>query len=59
MQNLNFTLAYGVMLLLGMAGSGVAQDNGVQQPQHVSSFSICMRRNRSTRNSLVLRKICS
>ena len=26
------TLAYGVMLMLGMAGPAVAQDNGVQQP---------------------------
>jgi Spy/CpxP family protein refolding chaperone len=27
-----FTLAYAVMLILGTAGPGVAQDNGVQQP---------------------------
>jgi hypothetical protein len=27
-----FPLAYGVMLMLGMAGAAVAQDNGVQQP---------------------------
>jgi periplasmic protein CpxP/Spy len=32
MRNRPFTLAYGVMLLLGMAGSAVAQDNGAQQP---------------------------
>jgi periplasmic protein CpxP/Spy len=32
MQNRIFTLAYGVMLMLGMAGLAVAQDNGVQQP---------------------------
>ena len=27
-----FTLAYGFMLMLGMAGPSVAQDNGAQQP---------------------------
>jgi Spy/CpxP family protein refolding chaperone len=32
MRNRLFTLVYGVMLMLGMAGPGVAQDNGVQQP---------------------------
>jgi protein CpxP len=36
MRNRPFTLAYGVMLMLGMAGPAVAQDNardkGVQQP---------------------------
>ena len=32
MRNRPFTLAYGVMLMLGMAGRAVAQDNGVQQP---------------------------
>src|SRR6202140_256322 len=32
MRNRTFTLAYGVMLTLGMAGSAVAQDNGAQQP---------------------------
>jgi hypothetical protein len=32
MRNRYFTLAYGVMLMLGMAGPAVAQDNGVQQP---------------------------
>ena len=32
MGNRHFTLAYGVMLLLGMAGPAVAQDDGVQQP---------------------------
>jgi protein CpxP len=32
MRNGSFTLAYGVMLMLGMAGLAVAQDNGVQQP---------------------------
>jgi len=32
MRNRLFTLAYGVMLMLGMAGLAVAQDNGVQQP---------------------------
>jgi hypothetical protein len=36
MQNQHFTLAYGVMLMLGMAGSVLAQDNaqdkGGQQP---------------------------
>ena len=32
MRNLSFTLAYGVMLMLGIAGLAVAQDNGVQQP---------------------------
>src|SRR5258706_14842440 len=32
MRNRSFTLAYGIMFMLGMAGSPVAQDNGVQQP---------------------------
>ena len=32
MRNRPFTLAYGVILMLGMAGPAVAQDNGVQQP---------------------------
>jgi periplasmic protein CpxP/Spy len=31
MRNRPFTLAFGVMLTLGMAGSAIAQDNGVQQ----------------------------
>jgi periplasmic protein CpxP/Spy len=31
MRNRSFTLAYGVMLTLGIAGSALAQDNGVQQ----------------------------
>jgi periplasmic protein CpxP/Spy len=32
MRNRSVTLAYGVMLMLGMAGSALAQDNGAQQP---------------------------
>jgi periplasmic protein CpxP/Spy len=32
MRNRSYTLAYGVMLLLGMAGGALAQDNGSQQP---------------------------
>ena len=32
MRNRPFTLANGVMLMLGMAGPAVAQDSGVQQP---------------------------
>src|SRR5258708_27616366 len=32
MRNRPFTIAYGAMLLLGMAGPAVAQDNGAQQP---------------------------
>src|ERR1700720_4353352 len=32
MRSRPFTLAYGIMLMLGMAGPAVAQDNGVQQP---------------------------
>jgi Spy/CpxP family protein refolding chaperone len=32
MQNRPFTLAYGIMFLLGTAGLAVAQDNAVQQP---------------------------
>ena len=32
MRNRPFTLAYGFMLMLGMAGLVVAQDNGLQQP---------------------------
>ena len=32
MRNQPLTLAYWVMLTLGMAGPAVAQDNGVQQP---------------------------
>ncbi|MGC1360460.1 MAG: hypothetical protein WA419_05140 [Silvibacterium sp.] len=32
MRNRPFTLAYGVMLMIGTAGPAVAQDNGVQQP---------------------------
>jgi hypothetical protein len=32
MRNTGLTLAYGDMLMLGMAGPAVAQDNGAQQP---------------------------
>src|SRR5258705_448646 len=32
MATRSFTLAYGIMFMLGMAGSLVAQDNGVQRP---------------------------
>src|SRR6202158_4990096 len=32
MRNRPFTLAYGVILMLGMAGPAVAQDNAAQQP---------------------------
>src|SRR6266481_4322375 len=32
MRNRDVTLVYGLLLLLGMAGSAVAQDNGAQQP---------------------------
>src|ERR1700675_1033077 len=32
MRNRLCTLVYGVMLMLGTAGPGVAQDNGAQQP---------------------------
>jgi hypothetical protein len=32
MRNRPFTVAYGVMLILGMASPAVGQDNGVQQP---------------------------
>ena len=32
MRNLHFTLAYGVILILVMAGLAVAQDNGAQEP---------------------------
>jgi periplasmic protein CpxP/Spy len=32
MRNRFFTLAYGAMLMLGMAGSAVAQENGGEQP---------------------------
>jgi hypothetical protein len=32
MLNRSFTIAYGVMLILGMAGTAVAQNNGAQQP---------------------------
>jgi hypothetical protein len=32
MRDRPFTLAYGVMLVLGMDGPVVAQDNGAQQP---------------------------
>jgi DNA anti-recombination protein RmuC len=32
MRNRPFTLAYGIMFLLGTAGLAVAQDNAVQQP---------------------------
>ena len=32
MRNRAWTLAYGVILMLGMAGLAVAQDNGEQQP---------------------------
>jgi hypothetical protein len=31
MRNPTITLTYGVMLMLGMAGPAIAQDNGVQQ----------------------------
>jgi hypothetical protein len=32
MRNQHFTLAYGVVLMLGIAAPAVAQDNGAQQP---------------------------
>ena len=32
MRNRPFTLAYGVMVMLGMACPAVGQDNGIQQP---------------------------
>jgi periplasmic protein CpxP/Spy len=32
MRNRSFTAAYGVMLMLGIAGLATAQDNGAQQP---------------------------
>src|ERR1700688_695661 len=32
MRNRPSTLAYGVMLMLGIAGAATAQDNGAQQP---------------------------
>jgi periplasmic protein CpxP/Spy len=32
MRNRTFTLTYGVLLMLGMAGPAIAQDNGVEQP---------------------------
>ncbi|MCU1343370.1 MAG: hypothetical protein JWN92_2793 [Candidatus Acidoferrum typicum] len=32
MRNPPFTLAYGVVLIFGLAGPAVAQDNGAQQP---------------------------
>lgn len=32
MRNRPFTLAYGVMLMIGMAGAAAAQDGGIQQP---------------------------
>src|ERR1700719_2281775 len=32
MRNRPFTFTYGAMLILGMAGLAVAQDNGAQQP---------------------------
>src|SRR5258707_7057623 len=32
MRNQSFTFAYGAMLVVGMAGLGVAQDRGAQQP---------------------------
>ena len=31
MRNRTFTLTYGVLLMLGMAGPAIAQDNGVEQ----------------------------
>ena len=32
MRNRTFTLAYGAMFILGIAGSAIAQDNEAQQP---------------------------
>ena len=32
MRSRPFTIAYGFMLMLGMTGPAIAQDNGVQQP---------------------------
>jgi hypothetical protein len=32
MRNRTFTVAYGVIFMLGIAGPAVAQDNGVKQP---------------------------
>ncbi len=32
MRNRHFMVAYGIMLLLGMADPAIAQDNGAQEP---------------------------
>ena len=64
MRNGPFTLAYGAMLMLGMAEratarDAVAQDKGYSSPRRASSFTISIRHDRSTRNLLASRKIWS
>ncbi len=59
MRNRPFTLANGVMLMLGMAGPAVAQDSGVQRPSARQQLQHIHTPHRSTRNLLALRKIWS
>jgi hypothetical protein len=58
MRNRRFTLAFELTLILGMAVLAVAQYED-SCPPRVSSFSISIRRNQSTRNLLALRMIWS
>lgn len=59
MRKLPFAFAYGAMFILGMSGSVTLRRMGRRSPQRASSFSISILHNRSTRNSLALRKISS
>jgi hypothetical protein len=50
MGNRSFTLAYGVVLMLGMAVPAEAEDNGHSSPQRVNKFSISICGSPSTRH---------
>jgi hypothetical protein len=58
MRNGRFTLAYGAMLMLGMFGPDVAQDDGGQQPSAREQLQQ-IHTPRSIRSSLTLQKIWS
>jgi hypothetical protein len=59
MPNRTVKLTCVVMLILGITGPAVAQDNGAQQPSAREQLQHVHTRNRSTRSWPTLRKIWS